>query len=247
MTRSGQQVYERAKSLLASREELLDDFREQQEEHRGDVSLGVIPTVTPGLLCQFLGSFREQYPNINIEVKEARTSELAERVVAEDVDFAVMSELSESVTKKWSLYLSLLYNEPLLLAVSEQHPLARAKNEIVSLADIPKQELLLLGEGHCFRDQALEICSLEESAKGFSCEQLSTLQTLVAANLGVAFVPMMFRNFLPLIGVRYLKIKPEPVRAINILKRRGKKLRPPAQLLWNEILALDFGGGKSEK
>lgn len=243
LTSSGQRVYEQAKKLLRGRDDLVQSFRAREEQRSGEVSLGVIPTIAPFLLGRLLGSFREEFPNVQVHVREARTSELVEMVKEEEVDFAVMSDVSQSVLKRWSLYLQPLFREPLLLAVPAHHPLAAQRQRVILLEAVPKSELLMLGEGHCFRDQTLELCQLEETSQQIRCEQLVTLQALVATGLGVAFVPRMFREHHAVPGVSYLRITdPTPTRAINLLKRRGKKPSPSAGNLLQEIKAFTLEG-----
>ncbi|MBK1835120.1 LysR family transcriptional regulator [Roseibacillus ishigakijimensis] len=233
LTTSGQAVYEQAKVLLAGRNRLLASFQNREEARRGEVTLGLIPTIAPYLLGHLLGAFREEFPNIRVQVREAQTAQLVEWVVNEEVDFAVISDLAQNVLKRRALHLRALFREPLLLAVPGSHPLANRRQATLKLGEVPKDELLLLGEGHCFRDQALALCQLEDAPQQpIRCEQLVTLMSLVSSGLGVAFVPQMFREHQPTPGVSYLRLKdPVPHRAINILKRRGKKLKPSADCL----------------
>ena len=184
LTASGQRVYEEAKVLLAGREGLVETFREREEARSGEVTLGVIPTIAPFLLGQLLGRFREEFPNVLVKVREAQTTELVELVVSEEVDFAVMSDLEKSVLKKWSLHLQTLFREPLLLAVPSQHRLAVQRKMTIPLKEVPKAELLMLGEGHCLQEQTLELCQMEGASQQVRCEQLTTLQALVATGLG---------------------------------------------------------------
>ena len=245
LTSSGQRVYEQAKILLESRDGLVETFRQRDEIRSGEVTLGVIPTIAPFLLGQLLGRFREEFPNIQIHVREAQTSELVEMVVSEEVDFAVVSDLAKNVLKRWSLHLRTLFREPLLLAVPNSHSLAAQKRLVLDLKEVPESEILFLGEGHCLREQAMELCQLEESDQQIRCEQLVTLQALVAMGLGVTFVPQMFREHHAAAGLCYLKLmNPTPTRAINLLKRRGKKLKPSAESLMKEVLNLDFLEGE---
>lgn len=246
LTSSGQRVYEQAKMLLAGRDGLVEGFREREEARIGEVTVGVIPTIAPFLLGQLWERLQEEFPNVEIYLREAQTSALVEMVVSEEVDFAVMSDLSKGVLKRRSLHLQTLFREPLLLAVPSSHSLAAQRQLSVDLKTVPEGELLFLAEGHCFREQALELCQLEGVKQQVRCEQLVTLQALVAAGMGVAFVPQMFREYHSVGEVAYLKVKnPTPTRAINLLKRRGKKLKPSAEGLLKEVLNLDFEKFKS--
>lgn len=241
LTSSGQRFYEEAGLLLAGRDGLMETFREREEVRSGEVTLGIIPTIAPFLLGELLVGFREEFPNIQVFLREARTPELVEMVVSEEVDFAIMSELSKNELKRRSLHLQALAREPLLLAVPISHPFAIHSKAAIDFDDVPKNELLFLSKGHCLRDQALELCQMEEASQQIRCEQLVTLQALVASGLGLAFVPKMFPEHHSTAGVSYLKLRnPIPSRELNLLKRRGKKLRPGADTLMKEVVSLDW-------
>ncbi len=240
VTEAGHRVYEQATVLLQGREHLLKDFRGRETQRSGEVTLGVIPTIAPHLLGQLLVPFRAEFPAVQIRVREAQTASLIRMVVDEEVDFAVVSDIAKADRARWSLYVRNVFKEPILLAVPTSHRLARGSRGAVRLAEVPRAELLLLSEGHCFRDQALQVCRAREANETFQCEQLPTLQALVAAGLGIAFVPAMFVAEHPAAKVTYLHLRqPEPTRAINLMKRRGKKLRLPAESLMKRLSQLE--------
>lgn len=237
LTEAGRRVYEKATYMLHTRDALQQTFRQREELRSGEVTLGVIPTIAPYILGRLLRPFRSEFPGIHIRVREAQTADLIKMVVNEEVDFAVVSDIAKSDQSRSSLYVRTVFKEPMLLAVPRDHELALSNAGPLKLSEIPRQELLLLSEGHCFRDQTLELCRTRETHEYIQCEQLPTLQTLVAAGLGVAFVPEMFVAEHPAMGVAYLRMrKPEPLRAINVMKRRGRKLLSPAASLLKQIM-----------
>jgi LysR family hydrogen peroxide-inducible transcriptional activator len=126
----------------------------------------------------------------------------------------------------------------LFLALPDDHPLAR--EEKVAASKIEPSDVLSLSDGHCLRDQVPERCQPRSMAGGergeaaglLECEQLSTLQALVAAGLGVAFVPEMSVPGGPRPGIVYRRLeKPVTRRQIALLKRRGRKMSPAARAL----------------
>lgn len=243
-TEAGQRVYEEALALLAARDRLLDSFQEREELRTGEVTFGAIPTIAPYLLGRLLAPFRIEFPRVQIRVREAPTADLIRMVVDEEVDFAVVSDIRATDRKRWSLYVKTVFQEPILLAVPRSHELARSKQGTLQPADIPREQLLFLGEGHCLREQTLKVCRTRKPDEAFQCEQLPTVQTLVAAGLGIAFVPAMFVADHPVAGVSYLRLRaPQPLRAINVMKRRGRKLTPPAESLFRQILEFDPESG----
>ncbi len=242
LTESGRSLYGRAKALLRDRDTVLESFHKREALQSGEVALGVIPTIAPYLLGRLLVPFRAQYPEVQVRVREVQTAGLIRMVVDEEVDFAVVSDIAKADRARWSLYVRTVFREPILLAVPSAHPLARSRSGTVRLSEVPKSEILVLSEGHCLRDQTIKVCRTPDANEFFQCEQLPTLQALVAAGLGVAFVPEMFVAEHPASGVTYLRLRdPEPMRAINIMKRRGKKLRLPADSLLKQIA--DFRRG----
>ncbi len=243
-TEAGRRVYEQARAMLEARDRLLASFREREELRTGEVTFGAIPTIAPCLLGRLLAPFRKEFPRVQTRVREAQTGELIRMVVDEEVDFAVVSDIQPADRKRWSLYVKTVFREPILLAVPRGHELARCRQGTVEPAAIPRDQLLFLGEGHCLRDQTLKVCRTRKPDEAFQCEQLPTIQTLVAAGLGLALVPAMFVADHPVAGVTYLRLSdPQPLRAINVMKRRGRKLSPPAESLFQKILDFDPEGG----
>ena len=121
-----------------------------------------------------------------------------------------------------------------LLAVSSKHPFARKRT--VDVATVDTAEVLSLSEGHCLRDQTPAICRPTDIVQPTHCEQLPTMLALVRAGMGIAFVPEMFVRANPTPDVAFLKLRnPEPYRAVNLMKRRGRKLSPAADRLLKQI------------
>lgn len=227
-TTAGETVYAKALEMLACHDDLLATFRAREEEKSGEISLGIIPTMATQLLPPLLKEFQAEYPRVRIRVREAKTSQLIRYVVDEDVDFAVLSDVEAAERSRWSLHVRTLHREPMLLAVPQDHRLAR-RERAVAVTEIATEELLTLAEGHCLRGQALQACKARQPAEGVQCEQLSTLLALVAAGLGVTFAPEMTTKQPPIPGVKFLRLRhPEPTRAVNVMRRKARKLSPAA-------------------
>lgn len=227
-TSAGETVFEKALEMLACHDDLLATFRAREEEKSGEISLGIIPTMATRLLPPLLKDFQAEYPRVRIQVREAKTSQLIRYVVDEDVDFAVLSDVEAAERSRWSLHVRTLYREPMLLAVPQDHRLVRRERS-VDVAEIAAERLLTLSEGHCLRGQALQVCKADQPAEGVQCEQLPTLLALVAAGLGITFVPEMATKEHAIPGVKYLRLQhPEPTRAINVMRRKARKLGPAA-------------------
>src|SRR5690606_3934567 len=122
--------------------------------------LGVIPTIAPYLLPRLLRPFREAFPRVEVQVREARTTRLIKEVVDGSVEFAILSDVTPQDRKKWSLHVKELFREPLLLAVPSDHPAATSPTP-PKPADLKPEGLIHLKDGHCLTDRTLKVCRLE--------------------------------------------------------------------------------------
>lgn len=227
-TPAGRTVLEHAARLLAERDRLRDAFTGRRELRHGRVAFGIIPTIAPYLLPQWLGPFRERFPGITIAVSESRTSELIQQLAEGAIEFAILSDVPESDRKKWSLQVKELFREPLLLAAPADHPLARRKAP-PGPSDLQAGELIHLKGGHCLADRTLRLCKIREPDPGLQCDQLGTALSMVAAGLGVTVVPKLATRNRMLDGIVLRPFAGKGLdRMIALLKRRDAKDSPAA-------------------
>jgi LysR family transcriptional regulator, hydrogen peroxide-inducible genes activator len=227
-TAAGRTVLEHGARLLSERDKLRDAFAGRRQLQHGRVSFGIIPTIAPYLLPQWLGPFRERFPGIAIAISESRTGELISQLADGRIEFAVLSDVSESDRQKWSLHLKELFREPLLLAAPAQHPLALRK-AAPEPSDLKAGELIHLKGGHCLADRTLRLCKIREPDPGLQCDQLGTALSMVAAGLGVTVVPKLATRNRALDGIVLRPFAGKGLhRVIALLKRRGSKDTPAA-------------------
>ena len=220
---SGRLLLESAARIVEEEERAVARFKMRETLREGAVRFGIIPTMAPYLLPPLLGRFRADYPAINIVARESRTSQLVREVVEEELEFAIVSDVEAALLKKYSLRLTLLFRERLLLAAPIAHAVCSAGR--VAPRSIDERELILLSEGNCLRDQTVRLCKSADGASALVCEQLPTQLSMVGAGLGVAVVPEMAVRQATLPGVSLLRFaEPQPTRMIGILKKRGRKL-----------------------
>ena len=149
LTQAGQEVLRRAEEILTKSQDLMDFVRHAQGVLVGELSLGIIPTIGPYLLPHALGRIGELYPQLSLRLRETQTSVLVEELTQGHLDVMLAalpvngSELEELA----------LFEDRFLLAVPADHRLAGRKT--AELGCVEGERLLLLEEGHCFRDQAL--------------------------------------------------------------------------------------------
>lgn len=185
LTGLGEEFVARARDILRAVDELSDVARTRRDGPGGRLRLGVIPTIAPYLLPRLIRDLAERYPGVDLQVRETQT----ERLIAELTEGRLDTALVALPVSEPSLDEVALFSEGFVLVRSE----AEADRPVPSPEALPDMQLLLLEEGHCFRDQALEVCGLRGGARraGFDGSSLSTLVQMVGAGIGVTLIPEM--------------------------------------------------------
>lgn len=188
-TALGERVVEQAQRVLEEVEILKQVSSQGQDPLSGPLRLGAIYTIGPYLLPYLIPALHKQAPRMPLRVEENFTTVLTDRLRQGELD-AILISLPFDVPGILTLP---LYDEPFVVAVPASHPWGRKKT--VKAADLPHENLLLLGSGHCFRDQVLKVCpALNRSAAG-SMQQtlegssLETIRHMVASGAGITVLP----------------------------------------------------------
>ncbi|MDQ0314318.1 LysR substrate-binding domain-containing protein [Amorphus orientalis] len=187
LTSVGEATVESARRILAEVQSIRDTALQARDPESGTVRLGIFPTLGPYFLPSVMLRFAERFPALRLSLVEEQSSHLISHLRDGDIDVALLAlPLQDD-----QLIASFLFEEPFLLAVPPVHPLAERSS--IALDEIRDQELLLLEDGHCLRDQALDICEMsgavEQSA--FRAASLETLRHIVGAGLGVTLLPKL--------------------------------------------------------
>lgn len=184
LTRFGETFLPRVHSILHAVDDLQNLARAAQDGFAGKLRLGVIPTIAPYLLPQLLPALADQIPGIEVHVRETVTPRLVEELQNGTLDAAIVAlPLAEQ-----SLTEHALFEEDMVLV----RPEADANAPVPTLNTLGKLRLLLLEEGHCFREQALAFCKVKADAReGLDGSALSTLVQMVGAGIGVTLIPEM--------------------------------------------------------
>jgi len=158
-----------------------------QDPLAGNLSLGLIPTVAPYLIPLFVGKLSVQLPKLSMTYREDITERLIESLLSGELDLAILATPPEED----SLNAIELYSEPFWLVFPKTHELQHLNQ--ACMADVKEDDVLLLTEGHCFRDQALSICrpSHRRRKQSLRATSLETLINLVASGQGVTLVPAL--------------------------------------------------------
>lgn len=188
-TAIGEQIIDQAKVILSGSKHIRDIASVEDGELKGTFTVGIIPTIAPYLVPLFLKRFTEKHPKVKLIFEEMVTSELLEQLQHDQIDVGIIATAVNSQFFEKELFL-----EPFLAYVSVSHELATKKN--IVLDDLYKEDLWLLNEGHCFRDQALKLCkknnqNLSSGAVTFESGNLETLKRLVEQDFGVTLMPYL--------------------------------------------------------
>lgn len=187
LTPGGTQVLARARGVLVAADDLTDTARRHSDPLRGTIHLGVIPTVCPYLLPEVASALRAQLPNLQVMWSEEKTQAILDGIDAAVLDGAILA-LDSRVDH---LDTALLSDDPFVLAVSPGHPLGKRRGP--ASPDVLTGEIvLLLEDGHCFRDQALAVCGTTGAAEAnLRATSLATLVQMVGAGAGVTLLPRL--------------------------------------------------------
>ena len=187
LTAAGREAVERARGIIRDVEQMREAARRAQDPEAGTVRLGIFPTLGPYLLPHVVQRIRARFPQLELLLVEEKSDVLLARLREGALDAALLAlPLHDD-----QLHAELLFEEPFVLAVPHAHPLATHKS--LSMKDLSDQRLLLLEDGHCLRDQALDVCQLSGASERseFRATSLETLRQMVAANVGVTLLPVL--------------------------------------------------------
>ncbi|MDX2164632.1 MAG: LysR substrate-binding domain-containing protein [Gammaproteobacteria bacterium] len=227
----GKQLAEQAKRILGEINTLKNIASNSKDPCSGDFHLGIIPTMGPYLLPQLLSALKKHLTKLNLIVFENKTENILKELHSGLLDAVILALPVE----KEGLVCHELFREEFILALPKDHLLTK-KNK-VNLSDIRHEELLLLEDGHCLREQIMDACHMLSSQEktGFKATSLETLKHLVASGLGVTLLPeMMVEKSAKNSGQVVFKhfAKPAPSRKVAILWRKNSARMVCCEKLW---------------
>lgn len=182
----GREIVESARTILQEAERIRELARHIGDPMARTLQIGVIPTLGPYYLPHALIQVREAYPNLRLLLREVMTPHLLAQLHEGKLDAGLLAlPIDEE-----GLTVAPLFTEPFLAAVPAEHKLA--KKAKIGLDELSQANLLLLEEGHCLRDQALEVCGLQGLAsEEVRATSLETLRQMVAMGIGVTLLPKL--------------------------------------------------------
>jgi LysR family hydrogen peroxide-inducible transcriptional activator len=193
VTPLGEEIVRQAQSVLEQAANIKDIAKRGKDPLAGALKLGVIYTIAPYLLPDLVRQVITRTPQMPLMLQENFTVKLLEMLRTGEIDCAILAEPFPDA----GLALAPLYDEPFFAAVPRSHPLAQQSS--VTTDELKNETMLLLGNGHCFRDHVLEVCpefarfssNAEGIRKSFEGSSLETIKHMVAAGMGITLVPRL--------------------------------------------------------
>ncbi len=223
LTETGQAVVERARAILRDAQQIKELARRTRDPESGTFRLGLFPTLGPYLLPHVVPALHERYPKLELLLVEDKTEQIMNLLKDGRLDAAIMAEPIHDE----QLEHAFLFEEVFVMAVPQAHALA--EREEITLSDLAPYSVLLLEDGHCLRDQALEVCQMAGSAErsGFRATSLETLRQMVVANVGLTLLPILaVKPPVPQArGIKLIPFKaPAPRRRLSLYWRRSSAM-----------------------
>jgi LysR family hydrogen peroxide-inducible transcriptional activator len=217
LTDVGQKIVNQAKNIVNEADRMKDIVEQQKGFIGGEFRLGIIPTIMPTLLPMFLTTFIKKFPKVKLIIEELNTDEIIIKLKNGNLDAAIAATpLSEEKLKE-----IVLYYEPFVAYIPEKHHISDKKE--IEVSDLNLDEILLLQDGHCFRDGVLNLCKNQDvvSLNNFQIQSGSfeTLIKLADEGLGLTLLPYL--HTLDLKDNDKLKLKhfkdPKPAREVSLI------------------------------
>lgn len=216
VTEIGKKIIEQAKVIVSESSRINDLVQQEKGYIGGDYKLGIIPTLIPTFLPMFLKSFIKKYPKVNIEIFEKPTQQIVSEIHEGKLDAGIAATPLEEP----KIIERTLFYEPFVGFIPEKHRLFQ-KN-ILEEQDLDVKDILLLDEGHCFRDNILNICRMESNEPQqyqLNIGNFDALIELSKEGLGMTLLPYLQTEHLCKEDRMYLRNfkKPEPAREVSLI------------------------------
>ncbi len=243
-TRVGERIVEQAQRVLEESEQIRQIAHHGQDPLSGPIRLGVIYTIGPYLLPHLIPCLHRRAPNMPLIIEEGLTAELSNKLKRGELDVVVLSLPFRSP----GVVTQTVYQEPFEVAMPAEHPWTHL--ESIDPASLVETDLLLLGPGHCFRDQVLQACpECNRTAasgglqKTLESSSLETIRHMVASGAGVTVLPCSSSDGVPAeqdLLVRRPFTRPAPSRLVAIAWRKAFPRPEAVEEVRQGILSADM-------
>jgi LysR family hydrogen peroxide-inducible transcriptional activator len=231
LTEAGEQIVARARRILEASDEVLALARTHRDPLAGRLRIALLPTIGPYLLPRVVRQIHKALPRLELQLYEYQTAPMLEKLAAGQIDLGILA----LPVNMEGLEARQLYVEPFTLAVPAQHRLAKKKD--VTVEDLKDETLLLLEDGHCLRDQALDVCSHVgvQEKQDFRATSLETLRQMVATGAGVTLLPELAGQGASRDVVLRPFAEPRPLRYIGAIWRKTTARRRAIDAVCDQI------------
>jgi len=234
----GSRIIEQARIVLQESQKIKHIIKDHKNLISGELKIGIIPTLAPYLLPLFIGNYKRRYPNINIKVHELTTANIIDQLNRDLIDVGILvTPLNEErILEKPIFY------EGMMMYLHDDHPLAN--KPVIKLKDIATPELWLLSDGHCFRDQVINLCSFKGAVNTtlpfhFEAGSLETIMNIIDKEGGVTIIPELAT--LGMSESRFDHVRTftdmNPLREVSLVYSRHYSKYKLIELLWKEMVA----------
>jgi LysR family hydrogen peroxide-inducible transcriptional activator len=234
----GRRIIDQARIALQESQKINNIIKDHKNLISGELTIGIIPTLAPYLLPLFIGNYKRKYPSIKIKVEELTTANIIDHLNRDLLDVGILvTPLHEDRINEKPLFY-----EGMLLYLHEEHLLASKPS--ISLKDIATPELWLLSDGHCFRNQVINLCSFQGTTNStlpfyFEAGSLETIMNIIDKEGGMTIIPE-----LATIGMSEMRFDhvrtfsdTNPLREVSLVYSRHYAKYKLIELLWKEIVA----------
>lgn len=230
-TPMGKLIIAKARNVIMEMDQLKEMVNGERENLKGTFKIGVIPTVSPYLIPQFLGGFMQKYPDTHLDIEEMRSEEITEAIKKNKIDIGILvTPINENSIREISLY-----NEPFLYYGTD----VENKNSVSQKEIENTKGLWLLSSGHCFGKQVLNICNYREKENKvhFRSGSIETLMKMVDEYGGFTLIPELVS--LQTNSANTLSFTdPQPIREVSIVVHKGFVKESLINAIRKEILAI---------
>lgn len=232
----GKKIIEQARIIVAESKKMEDIVAEHSMSVRGELSIGIIPSLAPYLLPMFIGKFIKKYPEIHVKVTELLTETIIAQLKNERLDVGILvTPLEEK-----GIFEEVLFYEEIYLYANKNHPLART--EKIKMEALAGPDLWLLNDGNCFRNQVINLCQFapdlgKRGQFDYASGSLETIKKFVETEGGYSLMPALAidkNNVSAKVVVKPLAA-PTPLREVSVAYTRNYAKRRLLQLLADEI------------
>lgn len=217
----GLTIINQAKDIIEKVESIKETISEEKGSISGTFHIGIIPTIAPYLLPRFFHKLELKYPALNFRVYELKTAEIKEALYNGDIDAGIVATLS---CMENEFNISHLYYEQFYAYISPENKLSH--NNVIKTSDLTNEQLWMLDEGHCFREQLVKFCQLKSAQTSqltYNLRSLDTFMRMVENGNGVTFIPELSTMQLNEFQKQLVKpfAIPSPTRQISIITNKN--------------------------